>query len=72
MDNLQPLLLNHSNDGGDWKAHDVTAAEVYTRQKRTAAGSAALYALTDAILQENIRKGNLPEARMHAAEPDGQ
>ena len=32
MDNLQPLLLNHSNDGGDWKAHDVTAAEVYTRQ----------------------------------------
>ena len=70
MDNLQPLLLNHSNDGGDWKAHDVTAAEVYTRQKRTAAGSAALYALTDAILQENIRKGNLPPAGAPGTEPD--
>lgn len=70
MDNLQPLLLNHSNDGGDWKAHDVTAAEVYARQKRTAAGSAALYALTDAILQENIRKGNLPPARAPGTEPD--
>ena len=25
MDNLQPLLLNDSNDGGDWKEHAVTA-----------------------------------------------
>ena len=25
LDNLQPLLLNNSNDGGDWKRHDVTA-----------------------------------------------
>ena len=24
MDNLQPLLLNHSNDGGDWIGHQVT------------------------------------------------
>ena len=28
LDNLQPLLLNHSNDGGDWKNHDVTAEQV--------------------------------------------
>ena len=25
MDNFQPLLLNNSNDGGDWKEHQVTA-----------------------------------------------
>ena len=62
MDNLQPLLLNNSNDGGDWKEHGVSAETVYGRQRKTRLGSETLYAVTDAILQENIRKGNLPEA----------
>ena len=34
LDNLQPLPVNHSNDGGDWKNHDVTAEQVYGRQSR--------------------------------------
>lgn len=59
MDNLQPLLLNHSNNGGDWKTHDVTAEDVYKRQSKTALGSEKLFEVTDQILQENIRKGNL-------------
>lgn len=61
MDNLQPLLLNHSNGGGDWKEHGVTAKQVYGRQNGTKAGSEKLFALTDAIIRENIRKGSLPE-----------
>ncbi|WP_115726622.1 HD domain-containing protein [Actinomyces culturomici] len=61
MDNLQPLLLNDSNDGGDWKEHGVTAEQVYGRQRRTRPGSEALWRLTDAILQGHIAKGNLPE-----------
>ncbi len=36
LDNLQPLILNNSNDGGDWKNHDVTAKQVYGRQSRPA------------------------------------
>ena len=28
MDNLQPLLLNDSNKGGDWKEHQVTSKQV--------------------------------------------
>lgn len=59
MDNLQPLLLNHSNNGGDWKVHDVAAETVYKRQGKTALGSEKLFEVTDQILQENIRKGNL-------------
>lgn len=59
MDNLQPLLLNHSNDGGDWKEHDVAAEQVYQRQRKTKLGSEKLFEVTDRILQENIRKGNL-------------
>ncbi len=59
MDNLQPLLLNHSNNGGDWKAHQVTAEQVYGRQSRTKEGSQRLFELTDTLIQENIAKGNL-------------
>ncbi len=62
MDNLQPLLLNNSNNGGDWKAHGVSAEQVYARQRQTKAGSEILYEVTDDILQENVRKGNLKKA----------
>ena len=59
MYNLQPLLLNDSNDGGDWREHQVTAAQVYGRQSKTAEGSKKLYEITDALLQKHIKKGNL-------------
>lgn len=61
MDNLQPLLLNDSNDGGDWKAHQVTAAQVYGRQRKTKQGSEILYDVTDQIIKKHIKKGNLSE-----------
>ena len=59
LDNLQPLLLNNSNNGGDWKEHGVSAATVYTRQSKTKLGSEKLFEVTDQIIQENIKKGNL-------------
>ena len=59
LDNLQPLLFNNSNDGGDWRNHDVTAEKVYERQSRTREGSEKLFEVTDKILKENIAKGNL-------------
>ena len=59
MDNFQPLLLNHSNGGSDWKEHGVDAASVYGRQSKTRDGSEALYEITEAIIKENIAKGNL-------------
>lgn len=61
MDNLQPLILNNSNDGGDWKEHGVTAEQVYGRQSKTGLGSERLYEVTDQMIQENIRKGNIKE-----------
>lgn len=73
MDNLQPLLLNHSNEGGDWKEHGVTAAAVYARQSGTRLGSEKLYRVTDRILRENIRKGNLKEETADEdAPPEGR
>lgn len=62
MDNLQPLMLNNSNGGGDWREHQVTAEQVYGRQKKTRLGSERLYEVTDRLIRENIRKGNIKES----------
>lgn len=59
MDNLQPLLLNNSNGGGDWKEHQVSAAQVYGRQAGSREGSERLFEVIDTIIQENIKKGSL-------------
>lgn len=59
MDNLQPLILNHSNGGGDWAEHGVSAKQVYKRQSKTKEGSEKLFEITDQIIQENIAKGSL-------------
>lgn len=61
MDNLQPLILNHSNGGADWKEQGVSSAQVYKRQGRTKAGSETLYEITDEMIRENIRRGSLKE-----------
>ena len=61
MDNLQPLLLNNSNGGADWREHEVYASQVYGRQQKTRYGSKQLYEITDQILKENIKKGNIKE-----------
>lgn len=61
MDNLQPLILNNSNGGGDWKEHGVSADLVYGRQSKTKLGSEKIYEVADQIIQDHIRKGNLKE-----------
>lgn len=59
MDNLQPLLLNDFNEGGDWKAHGVREDKVIERQEKTALGSQKIWEFSKKIIEENTRKGNL-------------
>lgn len=59
MDNLQPLILNNSNGGSDWREHQVTAERVYKRQCTTKLGSEKLYEVTEQIIQENMERGSL-------------
>ena len=61
MDNLQPLILNNSNNGDDWREHDVSAEQVYSRQRKTKLGSEKLFEITDNILKDHIKRGNLKE-----------
>ena len=62
VDNLQPLILNNSNDGSDWKEHGIYASQIYGRQKKTAEGSRKLFEVTDQIIQNHIRKGTISES----------
>ena len=59
MDNLQPLMLNNCNDGKDWRKHNVTSEQVYSRQSKTKSGSEKVFEVVDEIIQENIEKGNI-------------
>lgn len=59
MDNLQPLILNNSNGGSDWKEHQVSVNRVYQRHSKTRLGSEKLFEVTDCILRENVEKGNI-------------
>ena len=59
MDNLQPLILNNSNRGGDWKEHKVRSEQIYHRQEKTKLGSMRLYEVVDSLIQKNIKEGNI-------------
>ena len=59
MDNFQPLMLNNSNGGADWKEHEVTAQQVYGRQSKTRLGSETLFEVVDSIIQQNIANGQI-------------
>lgn len=59
MDNLQPIMLNNSNNGNDWRAHNVSAQQVSVRQSKNKLGSEKLNEVTDRIIRENVEKGAL-------------
>lgn len=59
MDNFQPLLLNNSNDGRDWKEHGIRKAQVLKRNEKTQLGSDVIWEYAEKIIEDNVRKGNL-------------
>lgn len=62
MDNFQPLLLNHSNGGADWRAHKVTKSKVVGRQQTSSLGSEEIWKYTEKCINENVKKGSILEA----------
>lgn len=63
MDNLQPLLLNDSNGGGDWKEHHVSYNTVMQRQGKTREGSTALFEVIKEKMDKHADAGNLIDDR---------
>lgn len=61
LDNLQPLMLNDSNNGGDWREHQVKRSQVYKRNARTSTGSETLWTYMEGLIQGNVEKGNIQD-----------
>ena len=61
MDNFQPLLLNDSNGGADWREHKVTKSKVFARQKTSILGSEEIWKYTERLIDENVKKGNITD-----------
>lgn len=59
MDNFQPLILNDSNNGKDWRTHGIKKTQVINRQKKSALGSEEIWEYTKKIIEDNAEKGNL-------------
>lgn len=59
MDNIQPILLNNSNGGADWKEHKVSAGQVMKRQEKTKPGSEEIFSLARKIIEMNVERGSL-------------
>lgn len=61
MDNFQPILLNDSNNGEDWRLHKISKSQVINRQKTTKKGSEEIWNYTKELIENNVRKGNLTD-----------
>ena len=61
MDNFQPLLLNDSNGGADWREHKVTKSKVVGRQRKSIIGSKTIWEYTSTLIDENVKKGNIKD-----------
>ncbi|MBE7036654.1 MAG: HD domain-containing protein [Ruminococcaceae bacterium] len=59
MDNFQPLILNDSNNGKDWRAHKIKKSQVINRQKKSQFGSRDIWEYTSKLIENNVKKGNL-------------
>ena len=63
MDNFQPLLLNHENDGKDWARHNVRISQPLKRNEKTATGSEEIWSYMEEILEQSIRDGKIIDDR---------
>ena len=59
MDNFQPLLLNNSNGGADWREHKVTKSKVIGKQKSSRLGSDEIWKYTEELIEKNVKEGNI-------------
>ena len=62
IDRLQPMLQNLYTDGASWKAHGISAARVRAKNgPPIREGAPALWPHVEAMLDDAVRRGVLPE-----------
>ena len=58
MDNFQPMLLNDSNGGGDWKARGIKRSQTEKRNEKTGTGSREIWEYKRTLLDASVAKGS--------------
>ena len=58
-DYMRELFHEFEAGGSDWREQGVSIEQVRGRQEKTKLGSEALYDITNQIMEENLKKGNL-------------
>ncbi len=61
VDRFQPILLNYTCRGRMWREHGITASRVRARNRAIEAGSVRLWERTQALIEDAVRQGFLPE-----------
>jgi putative hydrolase of HD superfamily len=59
MDRLEPLLQNHSNNGGTWAEFSVDYNTVYNKKKSIKDGSNSIWTYAENLLNESVKNGVL-------------
>lgn len=57
LDRLQPLLHNQQTQGGTWRIHGITVAQVQQRMQPIETGAPALWSFVQQVLEECITVG---------------
>ena len=61
LDRIQPLIHNYLTKGHTWQEGDITKAKVLKRMDIIQRGAPLLWGFVEAILEDSIQKGYLPE-----------
>lgn len=61
MDRLQPVMLNHLNNGGTWREHHITRKQVEQRNHHIGNGAPELWNFASELLDNAVEKGYLTE-----------
>lgn len=61
FDRLQPLLNNHHSNGGSWREHGVTRAQVLQRMEPIRTALPALWPVVEAIVARSCALGHIRE-----------
>lgn len=61
VDRLHPMLQNYYNQGISWQNHSLTSERVLARNRHIGEGSDKLWEYAQAMMQDAVRKGYLPE-----------
>lgn len=59
LDRLQPLLNNHHSQGGSWRAHGITRAQVLRRMSPIETALPALWPAVLEIIEDNCTLGHI-------------